>query len=113
MTEKQEYAIKLAIDTMDKQIRRHCNTVYGNRKTGVTVGYGEAINILSDMITDNDSRQTYADILRKMSDEELADRLAATAKCDECLVIKEHEPYCLSTSVCRQKHLEWLRSEVE
>jgi hypothetical protein len=75
MTEKQKYAIKLAIDTMDKQISRHCNTVYGNRRTGVIVGYGEAINILSDMVTDDDSRQTNADRIRSMSDEELADYL--------------------------------------
>lgn len=45
--------------------------------------------------------------------EELADSLTATAKCDECFVIKEHESYCLSTSACRQKHLEWLQSEAE
>lgn len=60
-----------------------------------------------------DSKQTNADRIRNMSDEELADSLTATAKCDECFVIKEHESYCLSTSACRQKHLEWLQSEVE
>lgn len=60
-----------------------------------------------------DSKQTNADRIRNMSDEELADSLTATAKCDECFVIKEHESYCLSTSACRQKHLEWLQSEAE
>lgn len=75
MTEKQKYAIKLAIFTMDKYIDRHFNTAYGSRKTGVTVGYGEAISILSDMVTDDDSRQTNADRIRSMSDEELADYL--------------------------------------
>lgn len=60
-----------------------------------------------------DSRMTNADRIRNMSDEELADSLTATAKCDECFVIKEHESYCLSTSACRQKHLEWLQSEAE
>lgn len=70
MTEKQKYAIKLAISTMDKHIGRHYSTVYGNRRTGVTVGYGEAINILSDMVTDNDSKQTNADRIRNMSDDE-------------------------------------------
>lgn len=58
-------------------------------------------------------KQTNADRIRNMSDEELADSLTATAKCDECFVIKEHESYCLSTSACRQKHLEWLQSEAE
>lgn len=60
-----------------------------------------------------DSRQTNADRIRNMSDEEMADRMTATAKCDECFVIKKHESYCLSTSACRQKHLEWLQSEAE
>ena len=57
--------------------------------------------------------ETNADRIRSMTDEEMADRLSATAKCDECFVIKEHEPYCLSASVCRQKYLEWLQSEAE
>lgn len=55
MTEKQKYAIKLAIDTMDKYVSRYWNTSYGSRKTGVSVGYGEAINILSDMLSNVDS----------------------------------------------------------
>lgn len=97
MTEKQKYAIKLAIDTMDKYVSRYWNTSYGSRKTGVSVGYGEAINILSDMLSnvdshtcncqhnsnsrDNepccrcDSKQTNADRIRNMSDEELAEFL--------------------------------------
>lgn len=97
MTEKQKYAIKLAIDTMDKYVSRYWNTSYGSRKTGVSVGYGEAINILSDMLSnvdshtcncqhksnskDNepccrcDSRRTNADRIRNMSDEELAELL--------------------------------------
>ena len=57
--------------------------------------------------------KTNADRIRNMSDEEMAERLTATAKCDECFVIKEHEPYCCSTLICKQKHLEWLRSEAE
>ena len=60
-----------------------------------------------------DSKKTHGDILRNMSDEEMAERLTATAKCDECFVIKEHEPYCCSTLICKQKHLEWLQSEAE
>lgn len=58
-------------------------------------------------------KATNADRIRNMSDEEMADRLTAMAKCDECFVIKKHESYCLSTSACRQKHLEWLQSEAE
>lgn len=55
MTDKQKYAIKIAIDTMNKHFSRHCNVVYGNRETGVSVWYGEAINILSDMLSNADS----------------------------------------------------------
>ena len=55
MTDKQKYAIKLAINTMNKHFGRHYNTVYGNRETGISVGYGEAINILSDMISNADN----------------------------------------------------------
>lgn len=57
--------------------------------------------------------KTNADRIRNMSDEELADSLTSIAKCGECFVIKEHEPYCLLASACRQKHLEWLQSEAE
>lgn len=118
MTEKQKYAIKLAIDTMDKQLRRHCNTVYGNRRTGVTVGYGEAINILSDMVTDNDSKQTNADMIRNMSDEELAEWIH-----NMCDFEKDEEPYKsiynLDTEKEEEIHdsywdlLKWLQSEAE
>ena len=55
MTNKEKYAIKLAINTMNKHFGRHYNTVYGNRETGISVGYGEAINILSDMLSNADS----------------------------------------------------------
>lgn len=55
MTDKQKYAIKLAINTMDKHFGRHYNTAYCNRETGVSVGYGEAINILSDMLSNADN----------------------------------------------------------
>ena len=72
MKDKQKYAIKLAIDTMGKHVSRYWNTSYGSRKTGVTVGYGEAISILSDMLSnaDNepccrcDSRKTNAEIVK-------------------------------------------------
>lgn len=75
MTDKQKCALKLAISTMDRHFDRHWNSAYTNLNTGVTVGYGEAINILSDMVMDNDSKQTNVDRIRNMSDEELAEFL--------------------------------------
>lgn len=97
MTDKQECALKLAISTMDRHFDRHWNSAYTNLNTGVSVGYGEAINILSDMLSnadnhdcncqrnsnpkDNkpccrcDSRMTNADRIRNMSDEELTEFL--------------------------------------
>ena len=55
MTDKQECAIKLAIIIMNEHFNRHRNTAYTNLNTGVTVGYGEAINILSDMLSNADN----------------------------------------------------------
>lgn len=124
MTDKQKYAIKLAIDTMGKHVSRYWNTSYGSRKTGITVGYGEAISILSDMLSnadnracncqhqsnlrDNepccrcDSRQTNADKIRNMSDEELAEFLAV-----HDLGLKGNDLPMLTD------WLEWLQSEAE
>ena len=124
MTEKQKYAIKLAINTMNKHFGRHYNTVYGNRETGASVGYGEAINILSDMLSnaDNhtcnckhnnnsrdsepccrcDSRQTNADRIRNMSDEELAEFLSVYD-----LGLKGNDLPTLTD------WLDWLQSEVK
>ena len=108
MTEKQKYAIKLAINTMDKHFGRHCNTVYGNRKTGVTVWFGEAINILSDMVTtDNDSKQTNADRIRNMSDEELAEFLCKVKSDYQWM---EHE---FPSEEEHSEWEEWLQSEAE
>lgn len=109
MTEKQKYAIKLAIDTMDKHFGRHCNTVYGNRKTGVTVGYGEAINILSDMVTDNDSKQTNADRIRDMSDEELATNMMCPNENGLAEIDCDKNDNCN----CYECLLKWLQSEAE
>lgn len=50
MTDKQKYAIKLAIEIMDRNFKRYSNVSYGNRETGVRIGFGEAINILKDMV---------------------------------------------------------------
>ena len=124
MTDKQKYAIKLAINTMNKHFGRHYNTVYGNRETGVSVGYGEAINILSDMLSnadnhtcnckhnsnsrDNepccrcDSKQTNTDRIRNMSDEELAEFLTV-----HDLGLKGNDLPMLTD------WLEWLQSEAE
>lgn len=120
MTEKQKYAIKFAIDTMDKYNSRHWNTRYGSVKTGVTVWYGEAISILSDMVRDNDNKPTNADRIRNMSDEELAELITnmdfdCADYCDSfvsgCAFNCEWltEPYKKDKEVA----LKWLQSEAE
>lgn len=110
MTEKQKYAIKLAISTMGKYFGRHYNTVYGNRKTGVTVGYDEAINILSDMVTDNDNKPTNADRIRNMSDEELAEWINSKDTCEQCAYTPGG--LCMRKP-CTNGILKWLQSEAE
>ena len=135
MTDKQKYAIKLAINTMDKHFFRHYNTVYGNRETGVSVGYGEAINILSDMISnadnhdcnckhnsnsrDNepccrcDSKQTNADRIRNMSDEELVELITVLSKhCLAGIGGCDCSAYATCTN-CNMKVRKWLQSEAE
>jgi hypothetical protein len=123
MTDKEKCAIKIAIDTMDKYNSRYWNTRYGSLKTGVSVWYGEAISILSDMLSnadshtcncqhnsnsrDNepccrcDSRQTNADRIRNMSDEELAEFLITFKN----TFGKEYE----GETSC----MDWLQSEAE
>ena len=59
-----------------------------------------------------DSRQTNADRIRNMSDEELAEFLAYNAYCEECYV-KKDDSCCYPDGTCKQKHLEWLQSEAE
>jgi hypothetical protein len=140
MTDKQKYSIKLAINTMDKHFGRHYNTSYCNRETGISVGYGEAMNILSDMLsnTDNhacncqhnsnsrenesccrcDSRNTNADRIRNMSDEELTEFMQKM----ECSCFVDFIGYAdkgcgrneISCKDCRAKAptiLEWLQSK--
>lgn len=123
MTDKEKCAIKIAIDTMDKYNSRYWNTRYGSLKTGVSVWYGEAISILSDMLSnadshtcncqhnsnsrDNepccrcDSRQTNAGRIRNMSDEELAEFLITFKN----TFGKEYE----GETSC----MDWLQSEAE
>ena len=50
LTEKQKYALKLAVNIMDKNFNRYANVTYGNRATGTRIGFGEAINILEEMV---------------------------------------------------------------
>lgn len=136
MTDKQKYAIKLAINTMNKHFGRHYNTVYGNRETGVSVGYGEAINILSDMLSnaDNhtcncqhnsnsrddepcfrcDNRQTNAGRIRNMSDEELACVIEKIKMCGGLIRTETTSAEC---NGCKDGYccnvMQWLQSEAE
>lgn len=112
MTEKQKYAIKFAIDTMDKYNSRHWNTRYGSFKTGVTVWYGEAISILSDMVRDNDNKPTNADRIRNMSDEELAEWINTKNMCEQCANYYEPDSECMGEP-CASNILRWLQSEAE
>lgn len=59
-----------------------------------------------------DIRQTNADRIRNMSDEELAEFLAYNAYCEECYVEKD-DSCCYPDGTCKKKHLDWLRSEAE
>jgi hypothetical protein len=112
MTEKQKYAIKLAIDTMDKYNSRYWNTRYGSLKTGVSVWYGEAISILSDMVRDNDNKLTNADSIRNMSDEELAEWINTKNMCEQCANYYEPDSECMGEP-CASNILRWLQSEAE
>ena len=56
--------------------------------------------------------KTNADRIRNMSDEELAEFLAYNAFCEECYVEKD-DSCCYPDGTCKQKHLEWLKSEAE
>lgn len=89
------------------------NCPYDKNKEG-----GEAMSILSDMVGDNDNKQTNADRIRNMSDEELADWLH-----NMCDFEKDEEPYKsiynLDTEQEEEIHdsygdfLDWLQSEVK
>lgn len=123
MTDRQKYAIELAADIMKKHINEHFNMALGNREAGVMVGYGEAINILSDMLLSDgkhthdlkDNKNYYkwtnADRIRTMTDEELTEFivglnehcLAGIGQCD-----------CRANKTCENCNIEtkeWLQSE--
>ena len=58
-------------------------------------------------------KQTNADRIRSMSDEELADFLSENTNCDCCNIQCPDKLNCQSMSSCYCRHLEWLQSEVE
>ena len=60
-----------------------------------------------------DSRQTNADRIRNMSDEELAELLFNKSRCDNCFANCNDKDNCPSLSSCYSRHLEWLQSEAE
>ena len=59
-----------------------------------------------------DSRQTNAERIRNMTDDELAEFLAYNAYCEE-FYVKKDDSCCYPDGTCKQKHLEWLQSEAE
>ena len=60
-----------------------------------------------------DSRQTNADMIRNMSDEELAELLFNKSRCDNCFAYCNDKDNCPSLSSCYSRHLDWLQSEAE
>ena len=60
-----------------------------------------------------DSRQTNADRIRNMSDEELAELLFNKSRCDNCFANCNDKDNCPSLSSCYSRHLKWLQSEAE
>ena len=60
MSEKEIYAIKMAICIMERNHKRYFNMMYGNMKTGVRIGYGEAIGILEDILRKDIEKEDHA-----------------------------------------------------
>ena len=58
-------------------------------------------------------KQTNADRIRSMSDEELAEFLSENTNCDCCNIQCKDKLNCPSLSSCYCRHLEWLQLEVE
>lgn len=50
MRDEERMALKLAIDTMERSIKRYHNVALSNREKGIRVEYGQAINILENML---------------------------------------------------------------
>ena len=60
-----------------------------------------------------DSRQTNADRIRNMSDEELAELLFNKSRCDNCFANCNDKDNCPSLGSCYSKHLKWLQAKAE
>ena len=60
-----------------------------------------------------DSKQTNADRIRNMSDDELAELLFNKSRCDNCFANCNDKDNCPSLGSCYLRHLEWLQSEAE
>ena len=60
-----------------------------------------------------DSRQTNANRIRNMSDEELAELLFNKSRCDNCFANCNDKDNCPSLRSCYSRHLDWLQSEAE
>lgn len=58
-------------------------------------------------------KQTNADKIRAMSDEELAEFLSDNTNCDCCNIQCPDKLNCPSMSSCYCRHKEWLKKEVE
>ena len=90
------------------------------RKTTLNLRYGSDMGSHSvvsdwkgyDFMEIVEKKETNADRIRNMSDEELAEFLAYNAYCEECYV-KKDDSCCYPDGTCKQKHLEWLQSEAE
>ena len=54
MTDIEKMALKLAIDTMERNLRKYCDRVMFNDKKGIRVGYGEAIGVLENMLKESE-----------------------------------------------------------
>ena len=84
-------------------------------KGPIVVNIAKALGVSVDYLVGTSSvkkRQTNADRIRNMSDEELAEFLAYNAYCEECYVEKD-DSCCYPDGTCKQKHLEWLQSEAD
>ena len=59
------------------------------------------------------TKQTNADRIRNMSDEDLAELLFDKSRCDNCFAYCNDKDNCPSLSSCYSRHLDWLQSEAE
>ena len=64
-------------------------------------------------IQNYETSHTNSDIIRNMSDEELAELLFNKSRCDNCFANCNDKDNCPSLGSCYSRHLEWLQSEAE